>query len=112
MRDPLGSPVPSVADVILYLVGIAGVAAGITLLFLGMRAVMDVGGMCAEGGAYVIETTCPESVPIVMLLGIFGGLGSLLLAGWKGTAIGEGAVTVLSLGWPALFGALGLNFLQ
>ena len=50
VRDPLGRPVPSVADVILYLLGIAGVAAGITLLFLGMRAVMDVGGMCAEGG--------------------------------------------------------------
>jgi hypothetical protein len=47
-----------------------------------------------------------------MLLGIFGGLGSLLLAGWKGVAIGEGALSVLFLGWPALFGALGFNFLQ
>lgn len=112
VRDPLGRPVPSGADVILYLLGIAGVAAGITLLFLGMRAVMDVGGMCAEGGPYVIETTCPEGVPIVMLLGIFGSLGSLFLAGWKGIAIGEGAVSVLFLGWPALFGVLGFNFLQ
>ena len=77
-----------------------------------MRAVMDVGGMCAEGGPYVIETTCPEGTSLATLLGILGGLAALGLAAWKGAAIGEGAVAVLFLAWPALFGVLGLNFLQ
>ena len=31
-------------------VGLVVLTASITLLFLGMRAVMDIGGMCAEGG--------------------------------------------------------------
>ena len=102
---------PSFADVVLYLLGIVGLAAGITLLFLGMRAVMDVGGFCAEGGPYVIETQCPEGAAGATLLGIFGGLAGLFLAIWKGAAIGERAVGVLFLAWPALFGVIGLNFL-
>ncbi|MFH1474452.1 MAG: hypothetical protein ABIG85_01185, partial [Chloroflexota bacterium] len=112
MRDSLGQRAPSAADVLLYLAGIAGVAAGITLLFLGMRAVMDIGGMCAEGRPYSIETICPEGTAFATLIGILGGLASLLLAAWKGSSIGEGAVSVLFLGWPALFGVLGFNFLQ
>ncbi len=87
-------------------------AAGITLLFLGMRAVMDIGGMCAEGGPYVIQTTCPEGTTAATLLGIFGGLAGAFLAGWKGAAIGGRAVAVLFLAWPALFGVIGFNFLQ
>jgi hypothetical protein len=109
--DPRGRSAPSLADVLLYLLGIAGLAAGITLLFLGMRAVMDVGGYCAEGGPYVIETQCPEGAVAATLLGIFGGLAGLFLAIWKGAAIGERAVGVVFLAWPALFGVLGLNFL-
>jgi hypothetical protein len=109
--DPRGRSVPSLADVVLYLLGIVGLAAGITLLFLGMRAVMDVGGFCAEGGPYVIETQCPEGAAGATLLGIFGGLAGLFLAIWKGAAIGERAVGVLFLAWPALFGVIGLNFL-
>ena len=95
-----------------YLLGVAGTAAGITLLFLGMRAVMDVGGMCAEGGPYAIETHCPQGSIVGTLLGTFLGLGSALLAGWKGASIGGGAGSVVYLAWPALFGALGFNFLQ
>jgi hypothetical protein len=96
----------------LYLLGVAGIAAGITLLFLGMRAVMDVGGFCAEGGAYEIRQHCPEGATSATLLGIFGGLASFFLAAWKGAAVGEGALSALFLAWPALFGALGFNFLQ
>lgn len=111
MDDPRGRSAPSLADVLLYLLGVAGIAAGITLLFLGMRAVMDIGGFCAEGGPYVIETQCPEGAAAATLIGIFGGLAGLFLALWKGMAIGERAVGVLFLAWPALFGVLGLNFL-
>lgn len=96
----------------LYLLGVALVAAGITLLFLGMRAVMDIGGYCAEGGPYVIATPCPEGAPAATFLGIFGGLAGFFLAFWKGAEIGERAIAVLFLAWPALFGALGYNFLQ
>ena len=69
--DNIASPASRTraSDLVLYLVGVAGIAAGITLLFLGMRAVMDVGGMCAEGGPYVIEQHCPEGAALAMLLG-------------------------------------------
>lgn len=98
--------------VFIYLLGVAGVAAGITLLFLGMRAIMDVGGMCAEGGPYVIETPCPGGSAQATVLGFFLGLGSFLLAASSVPRVGDWAYAVLGLGWPALFGALGLNFLQ
>ena len=45
-RVPLG-------PVVDYLLGVAGLAFCITLLWLGMRAVMDLGGFCASGGPYV-----------------------------------------------------------
>ena len=41
-------------------VSLAGVAAGLTALFLGMRRVMEIGGFCAEGGPFVIQHPCPE----------------------------------------------------
>ncbi len=98
--------------VALYLLGVAGLAAGITLLFFGQRAVMDIGGFCAEGGPYVIETTCPEGTSAAMLLGTFGGLAGFFVAMWAGASLGPRAVGLLFLAWPALFGALGFNFLQ
>lgn len=59
-------------DLVLYLLGVVGLAASLTFVFLGMRAVMDVGGFCAEGGPYEIQTPCPEGVPLLMIGGIFG----------------------------------------
>jgi hypothetical protein len=41
-------------------VTLAGAVCALTLLFLGMRGVMEVGGACAEGNApYVIAQPCP-----------------------------------------------------
>lgn len=40
-------------------ISVAGVAAGLTLLYLGMRAVMEIGGACADGGPYVPRQSCP-----------------------------------------------------
>ncbi len=57
-------------DVLLYAVGVAGLAACLTLVWLSMRAVMNVGGFCAEGGPYVIETPCPDGVPLLLMMGI------------------------------------------
>lgn len=96
----------------LYLLGVAGLTASLTLLFLGMRAVMDVGGFCADGGPYVIETHCPEGVGVLMPFSIFGGLGSLALILWKGGMIGRRYGALALLAWPALFISLGWNFLE
>lgn len=99
-------------DVALYLLGIAGLAACLTLVFLSMRAVMDVGGFCAEGGPYEIQTHCPEGTALLLPLSIFGGLGSAALAGWKGARIGGPFAGLVALAWPALFISLGWNFLE
>lgn len=39
---------------------LAGVACGLTLMFLAMRSVMLVGGFCAEGGPFVIQRSAPR----------------------------------------------------
>jgi hypothetical protein len=101
-----------VLDLALYLVGVLGLASCLTLVFLGMRAVMNVGGFCAEGGPYVIDTPCPEGVPLVMVGGIFGLFGFGGLMAWKGATIGSGYAALVALAWPALFLSLGWNFLE
>ena len=90
----------------------AGLAGCITLIWLGMRAVLGVGGFCAEGGPYVIETHCPPGVALTMTLA-FPGLflfGGLMV--WKGSLIGAGYGAAALLAWPALFLSLGWNFLE
>jgi hypothetical protein len=102
----------SYVDVVLYLVGVAGLAASITLLFLGMRAVLDIGGFCAEGGPYQIQTHCPDGVALLMPLAVFGGFGAAGLMAWKGAALGSVYAGLVFLAWPALFLSLGWNFLE
>jgi hypothetical protein len=101
-----------VIDVVLYLLGVAGLAACLTLVFLSMRAVMDVGGFCAEGGPYEIQTHCPEGTALLLPLSIFGGLGAAALMGWKGQLLGGPFGTLVMVAWPALFISLGWNFLE
>jgi len=100
------------ADVVLYLLGVAGLAASLTILWLGMRAVLGVGGYCAEGGPYVIAQHCPEGTALLLPLAIFAGLGSAGLMGWEGSKLGPRWAAVVGLAWPALFISLGWNFLQ
>lgn len=92
-------------------IGIAGVTIGITFLFRGMGDVMAVGGQCAEGGPYVIAQHCPEGTTTLMMVGIFGGLLSLVLATWGLMRISSKAASLVILAWGGLFGALGYNFL-
>ncbi len=99
-------------DLILYLVGVVGLAAALTILWLGMRSVMDVGGYCAEGGPYVIDVHCPDGVALLIPLSIFLGLGSAALAGIKGVALGGRWGAIVLLAWPVLFISLGWNFLE
>ena len=99
-------------DVALYLVGVLGLAAALTIIWLSMRAVLDVGGYCAEGGPYVIAQHCPDGVAWLLPLSIFAGLGSAGLMGWKGAQLGGPYGGLVLLAWPALFISLGWNFLQ
>lgn len=94
------------------LVAAAGLAACLTLLFLGMRAVMDIGGACASGGPFVPVRPCPDGVPALMMVGTlglfaFGGLGL-----WAGARVGGAWAGLPLLAWPALFLSLGWNFLE
>ncbi len=94
----------------LLTVGTLGFTFCLTLLFLSMRSVMDVGGFCAAGGPYEIRTACPQGVAWVIPVSIFGAL----------LSVGIGSLGVFSQGgprpyafaWSALFLALGWNFLE
>jgi len=91
-------------------ISLAGVACCITLVFLGMRAVMDIGGVCAEGGPYVPRQSCPDGVPALMIGGIWGGIIFVGLYVWQ--TIKWGVPSLLALAWPALFLSLGWNFFE
>lgn len=89
---------------------LAGVACAITLVYLSMRAVLDVGGFCAEGGPYDIRVHCPQGTPGIMMGSIWGGL---ILAGvYAYCAARWGITSFVSLLWSALFLPLGANFLE
>src|SRR5215213_2900014 len=103
---------PTTKDRAIYLLGAAGLALSIAVIFLAMRAVMDVGGFCAEGGPYEIETHCPEGVALLMTLAFpaLFGFGALMV--WRGSPIGRGYQVAPAAAWPALFLSLGWNFLE
>jgi hypothetical protein len=91
-------------------VTLAGLSCGMTLLYLGMRAVMDIGGACASGGPYVPRVECPEGVPLLMMAGIWGGLIFLGLYLWATSK--HHVPTLVGFSWSALFLSLGWNFLD
>ena len=103
---------PGLRDVAMLAIAVAGLAACITLLFLSMRAVLDIGGMCAEGGPYVIEQHCPEGSIPTMFLGMFGLFGFGGLGMYAGSRVGSWGALLPLLGWTALFASLGWNFLD
>jgi hypothetical protein len=79
-----------------------------TLLYQVSAIVMGLGGFCASGGPYVIETECPDAVVIFAPLSIFGGL----IAAAIGLFFARGFGTPLVIwAWPILFVGLGLDFL-
>ena len=102
----------TIVDVALYLVGVLGLAASLTIIWLSMRAVLDIGGYCADGGPYEIAHHCPDGVGLLLTLSIFVGLGCAGLMGWKGATLGAPYDGLVTLAWPALFISLGWNFLQ
>ena len=91
---------------VLLLIGAAGFTASLCALFLSMRAVMEIGGVCASGNSpYAIAHPCPSGVPGLMTGSIFLGmffLGMYALSAFK--------FNLTLLAWPALFLSLGWNF--
>lgn len=79
-----------------------------TLLYQVSAVVMGLGGFCASGGPYVIETQCPDAVVVFAPLSIFGGL----IAAGIGLFFARGFGTPLVIwAWPILFVGLGIDFL-
>ena len=78
-----------------------------TLLAGGAVIVMGLGGFCASGGPYVIETQCPDVVTWSAPLSIFGGL---IAVGIGVIAAGGFGTPLVSWAWPILFIGLGLAF--
>ena len=109
--DPRGRPDPRLADVVMLCVGVGGLLLCVTLVFLAMRSVMDIGGACAEGGPYVSAHSCPDGATPALLLGVFGGFGFGALGAAYGARVG-GYAWIPLLGWTALFATLGWNFLD
>lgn len=93
------------------LVAAFGLGACVTVIFLSMRAVMDIGA-CASGGPYVPVQPCPDGVPALMTIGMLGLFGFGGLGLWAGAQVGRGWAALPLLAWPALFLSLGWNFLE
>lgn len=108
VRTEAGPPARTVA---IAVVGYFGLAMCITLVYLGMRAVMDVGGACADGGAYLSAQPCPNGAAAlpIGILGLFL-FGAIALVG--GTGVGGAWAGAPILAWAGLFGSLGWNFLD
>jgi hypothetical protein len=102
----------SLRHVLLVLVSVFGLAASVTFVWLGMRAVMDIGGACADGGPFVPVQPCPDGVPALLTFGVFGLFGFGGLGLYAGMKVGGPWAALPLLGWPALFLSLGWNFLE
>lgn len=89
---------------------LAAVVCGMTLLFLAMRSVMEIGGSCGSDGVHVGVRPCPDGVPLALFGGVFGGAIALFV--YMGAVSKYGATSWVWLAWPALFLALGWNFLE
>lgn len=84
-------------------------AVTLTWAFFSMRAVMNVGGSCADGGPYVSAQSCPDgsyliaiAVPVMLVTAMAGSV----------AAMSVNAPNLLIPMWGVLFGSLGWNFLE
>jgi hypothetical protein len=95
---------------LLILIAAGLVTASLTVLFLGMRAVMDIGGSCGtvDVGDGVSIRPCPGNVAGLMPAAIWGGL--IFTGLYVFVAAKYGVPSLVSLLWPALFLMLAYNF--
>lgn len=94
------------------IVGSVGSWVLFAFFFLGLyqsaSVVIGLGGFCASGGPYVIETECPEAVIVFAPIGIFG----MFAAAGVALIIARGfGVSLLAWAWPILFVGLGMPFI-
>lgn len=77
-------------------------------LFLAAEQLAQLGGSCASGGPYAIETECTGAVMLFMPLGIFG----FFIATGIALAFARGfGVSLIAWAWPIMFTGLGIGFL-
>lgn len=100
-RNPLGRVLGSFVSWFLF-------SLCMSLLIQGFFGLMAIGGSCASGGPYVIETECPDAVALFMPLSIWGGLAAVALALIFSNGFGT---SLIDLAWPILFCGLGAGFL-
>ena len=110
--DPATRPLLPMSAIVRCLVGAAGLAFSLTILWLSMRAVMGIGGSCASGGPYVPAVECPDAVVLLTPASIFTGIASAGLLVWGGAQLPGAWAGLVGLAWPALFLSLGWNFLE
>ncbi len=82
----------------------------LTLLFLGMRVVLSMGGMVATGGPYVIAHPAPDWIWIMPLSALL--MIAALITGVLMSFSGIYGPNLMQFSWSALFIALGWNFLD
>ncbi len=97
-------------DAVLAAVAWAVVVATNVLVFEGMRAVMAVGGACADGGPYVSARPCPDGVGAAMGLAFPLGAVAWIAAQVYGMRVGGLWAGSLLIAWTLLFASLGWNF--
>jgi hypothetical protein len=90
------------------LITAGAVTASLTVLFLGTRSVMDIGGSCGSIGSDGIIQPCPSNVAGLVPGAIWGGLIFTGLYVWA--AAKYRVPSLVSLLWPALFLSLSYNF--
>ncbi len=76
-------------------------------LYQVAAVVSGLGGFCASGGPYVIETECPESVVVLAPVSVPG----MFVAGALAVALARGFGTpLITWAWSILFVGLGIQF--
>jgi hypothetical protein len=106
--QPQVVPTARVGSTLVIFASLALLTVGLTWLYLGMRSVMEIGGACAEGGAFVPIRPCPKGIPLIMIGGIWGGLIACGVYVWQ--AFRHHVPNLVGFAWPALFLSLGYNF--
>lgn len=86
--------------------------AALVITYFCMRAVMAIGGYCADGGPYVVATHCPQGVDWMTPIGMWVGVGGVILY-IKATAKADyNGPKWYYFMWTVLFASLGWNFLD
>lgn len=95
---------------LLAMSGVALTAASITTLFLISRAVLDLGGRCAIGGAFEVRVECPAAVGVLVPVAVVGGLAgvALMVVG----SLSFPGPHLWPLTWSALFGSQAWNGIE